>query len=42
MYREICMSILPPHNLAEVLRDWDQIIVRLAEPARKRARYEYR
>jgi hypothetical protein len=39
MFHEICMAILPPHSLAETFRDWDEIIVRLAEPSRKRPRY---
>jgi len=41
MYDEICMAILPPHNLAETLRDWDEIAEQLAEPNRKRSRYAY-
>ena len=39
MYHEVCMAILPPHNLAETLRDWDEIEEQLAEPSRKRKRY---
>jgi len=41
MYHEICMAILPHHSLAETLRDWDEIAVRLAEPNRKRPRYAF-
>lgn len=33
------MAILPPHNLAETLRDWDEIAEKLAEPSRKPPRY---
>ena len=39
MFHEICMAILPDHSLAETFRDWDEIIVQLAEPSRKRPRY---
>ncbi len=38
MYHEVCMAILPPHRLAETLRDWDEIAEQLAEPSRKRPR----
>ena len=41
MYHEICMAILPPHSLAETLRDWDEIAEQLAEPNRKRPRYAF-
>jgi hypothetical protein len=41
MYHEICTAILPPHNLAETLRDWDEIAGQLAEPSRKRRRYVF-
>jgi hypothetical protein len=41
MYREVCTAILPPHNLAETFRDWDEIVERLAEPSRKRPRYAF-
>jgi len=41
MFHEVCMAILPPHNLAEAFRDWDQIAERLAEPNRKRSRYAF-
>jgi hypothetical protein len=39
MYHEVCLAILPPHNLAETIRDWGEISERLAEPKRKRLRY---
>jgi hypothetical protein len=42
MYHEVCMAVLPPHNLAETFRDWDEISEQLAEPSRKRPRYVYR
>ena len=41
MYHEVCMAILPPHSLAETLRDWDEISERLGEPSRKRLRYAF-
>jgi hypothetical protein len=41
MYHEACRAILPTASLAETLRDWDEIVEQLAEPARNRARYEY-
>ena len=41
MYHEVCTAILPPHNLAETLRDWDEIAGQLAEPSRKRRRYAF-
>ena len=42
MYHELCIAILPPHNLAETIRDWADISARLAEPKRKRPRYAFR
>jgi len=41
MFHNICMAILPPHNLADTLRDWDEIKELLAEPSRKRRRYAF-
>jgi hypothetical protein len=41
MFHEIGMAILPPHSLAETLRDWDEIAGKLAEPGRRRKRYAY-
>ena len=41
MYHEVCMAILPPHSLAETLRDWDEIAEQLAEPNRTRSRYVF-
>ena len=41
MFHEIRMAILPPHSLAETLRDWDEIKEQLAEPSRKRRRYVF-
>jgi hypothetical protein len=41
MYHEVCIAILPPHSLAEIFGNWDEITERLAEPARKRNRYAY-
>jgi hypothetical protein len=41
MYHEACLAIEPPHNLAEIFRDWDEIVDRLAEPSRKRSRYVF-
>jgi hypothetical protein len=42
MYHELCMAILPPHSLAEIFKDWDDIAEQLAEPSRKRSRYAFR
>ena len=33
MLREMCSAISPPHRLATTLRDWEQIVFRLAEPS---------
>lgn len=41
MFHEICMAIVPPHSLAETLRDWDEIVEHLAEPSRSRLRYTF-
>jgi hypothetical protein len=41
MFHEICMAILPPHNLAETLRAWDEFKELLAEASRKRRRYAF-
>jgi hypothetical protein len=41
MYHEVCMAILPHQDLAETLRDWNEISERLAEPSRKRLRYAF-
>jgi hypothetical protein len=41
MFHEICMAIMPPHGLAETLRDWDELKELLAEPSRKRPRYVF-
>jgi hypothetical protein len=41
MFHELCMAILPLHSLAETLRDWDEIVGRLAEPSRERLRYKF-
>ena len=41
MYHELCLAILPPHSLAEILGDWDEIVAGLAEPPRKRKRYAF-
>jgi hypothetical protein len=41
MFHELRMAILPPHNLAEILGDWDEITEQLAEPSRKRPRYAF-
>ena len=35
------LAIAPPHNLSTTLREWEQIIPKLAEPARIRRRYHY-
>jgi hypothetical protein len=32
MLREVSLAVSPPHSLATTLRDWEQIIFRLAEP----------
>ena len=41
MLHEVCLAIAPPHNLSTTLREWEQIIPKLAEPARIRRRYHY-
>jgi len=41
MFREICTAILPPHRLSETFGDWAEIVERLAEPPRKRPRYDF-
>ena len=41
MLHEVRLAIAPTHNLSTTLREWDQIIPRLAEPARIRRRYCY-
>jgi len=41
MYRQICAALLLPQNLVDVLIYWPAILARLAEPARRRRRFEY-
>jgi hypothetical protein len=40
MFHQLCAVILPSQRLAEVFRDWEEIVERLAEPQRKRGRFE--
>ncbi len=41
MLREVCLAIAPLHTLSTILREWDTIVPRLAEPPRRRRRYSY-
>jgi len=41
MFREFCLAILPLHSLSSTFSDGDDIVERLAEPPRKRARYSF-
>ena len=41
MLREVRLAIAPLHTLSTILREWDTIVPRLAEPPRRRRRYSY-